>query len=196
MPIGDAESVRPAQTEELNRLFAAVYDELRRVAHNQLRAEPEGHTLDTTSLVNEAYLRLASQRADFSTNRDQFFSLAATAMRRILVDYARRHRALKRPSNQVDISLTELEGAAAYEHPFATGIDDRAEMVLALDDALRQLSAIDARLVAVVEQRFFAGRTEAETAMILGVTSRTVARDWVRARAWLAHRLDDAVERN
>ena len=196
MPIGDAESVRPAQTEELNRLFAAVYDELRRVAHNQLRAEPEGHTLDTTSLVNEAYLRLASQRADFSTNRDQFFSLAATAMRRILVDYARQHRALKRPSNQVDISLTELEGAAAYEHPFATGIDDRAEMVLALDDALRQLSVIDARLVAVVEQRFFAGRTEAETAMILGVTSRTVARDWVRARAWLAHRLDDAVERN
>ena len=196
MPIADAESDRPVQTEELNRLFAVVYDELRRVAHNQLRAEPEGHTLDTTSLVNEAYLRIASQRADLSTNRDQFFSMAATAMRRILVDYARQHRALKRPSNRVDISLAELKGAAAYENPFATGIDDRAELVLALDDALRQLSVIDARLVAVVEQRFFAGRTEAETAVILGVTSRTVARDWVRARAWLAHHLDDAVERN
>ena len=196
MPTDGEESERPAKTEELNRLFAAVYDELRRVAHNQLRAEPEGHTLDTTSLVNEAYLRIAAQRADLSTNRDQFFSMAATAMRRILVDYARQHRALKRPSNRVDISLAELKGAAAYENPFATGIDDRAELVLALDDALRQLSAIDARLVAVVEQRFFAGRTEAETAMILGVTSRTVARDWVRARAWLAHRLDDAVERN
>ena len=196
MTIGDAESEVPTREVVLNTLFATVYDELRRVAHNQLRAEPDGHTLDTTSLVNEAYLRLASQRADLSTNRDQFFSMAATAMRRILVDYARRHRALKRPSNRVDISLADLEGSAAYEHPFATGIDDRADMVVALDDALQQLALIDARLVAVVEQRFFSGRTEAETASILGVTTRTVARDWVRARAWLAQRLDAHTERN
>ena len=185
-----------SHASELDGLFAKVYDELRRVAHNQMRAEPGGHTLDTTSLVNEAYLRLASQRAHLSTNRDQFFSMAATAMRRILVDYARRHRALKRPSNRVDISLSDLEGSAAYEHPFSTGMDDRTEMVLALDDALQQLALIDARLVAVVEQRFFSGRTEAETASILGVTTRTVARDWVRARAWLAQRLDAHNERH
>lgn len=194
--IGDAESEVPMREVELNALFVTVYDDLRRVAHNQLRAEPDGHTLDTTSLVNEAWLRLTSQRVDFTADRDHFFSIAATAMRRILVDYARRHRALKRPSSRVAISLTDLEGSEAYDQPLATGIDDRADMVVALDDALQQLALIDARLVAVVEQRFFSGRTEAETASILGVTTRTVARDWVRARAWLANRLDAHAERN
>ncbi len=194
MSISDATPDAAEKTEELNRLFSIVYDDLRRVAHNQLRAEPDGHTLDTTSLVNEAYLRLALQRSELSSNRDQFFSLAATAMRRILVDYARRHRALKRPHGRIPVSLSDLEDAFGYEHPFASGSDDRAVTLLALDDALHQLALVDARLVAVVEQRFFSGRTETETAAILGVTPRTVARDWVRARAWLAHRLDARVE--
>lgn len=174
---------------ELDRLFESVYDELRRVAHNQLRAEPAGHTLNTTALVNETYLKLSMQRADVAADRDHFFSMAAIAMRRILVDYARQHCALKRPQHQGAVSLSALQGSDASTHPFANGVDERADTLLALDDALVQLAAIDARLVRVVEQRFFCGRTEEETATILGVTSRTIARDWARARAWLADRI-------
>lgn len=189
--MGRDEPANPGRSPgpELDRLFEAVYDELRRVAHNQLRAEPNGHTLNTTALVNETYLKLSMQRADIVADRDHFFPMAAIAMRRILVDYARRHRALKRPQHPGAVSLSALEGIDAGAHPFATGVDERADTLLALDDALVQLAEIDPRLVRVVEHRFFCGRTEAETATILGVTSRTVARDWARARAWLADRL-------
>ena len=171
----------------LDRIFESVYDELRAVAHNQLRAEVAGHTLNTTALVNETYLRLSMQRADVAADRDQFFSLAATAMRRILVDYARRHRAQKRPQHNAAVSLSSLEAAATGHGVSASS--DGAETLLALDEALIELARIDARLVRVVEHRFFSGRTESETAAILGVTTRTVSRDWARARAWLARRL-------
>jgi RNA polymerase sigma factor (TIGR02999 family) len=179
----------PADIPALDKVFESVYDELRRVAHNQLRAEAAGHTLNTTALVNETYLKLSLQRADIAADRDKFFAMAATSMRRILVDYARRHRALKRPRGGAAVSLSALDGNETGAHPLATEVDECADTLLALDAALHDLSAIDARLVQVVEHRFFCGRTEPETAAILGVTTRTVARDWARARAWLASRL-------
>jgi RNA polymerase sigma factor (TIGR02999 family) len=179
---------------ELDEVFTTVYAELRRLAHRRLRSEAPGHTLNTTALVHETYLRLASQRGDIFGNRQHFFALAARAMRRILVDYARRARALKRPTAQQPVSLSALEASgAALAYPSGTGVAERADLLMALDEALTQLGGIDERLARVVEYRFFAGMTEAETAELLGVTPRTVARDWVRARGWLLTHLDDAV---
>ncbi|MFN8573513.1 MAG: ECF-type sigma factor [Gemmatimonadaceae bacterium] len=181
---------------ELDKLFSTVYAELRRLAHRRLRSEAPGHTLNTTALVHETYLKLASQRGDAFGNRQHFFALAARAMRRILVDYARRARALKRPTAQQPVSLSALEasgGGGALSFPSAAGVAERADLLMALDEALTQLAAIDERLARVVEYRFFAGMTEAETAELLGVTPRTVARDWVRARGWLLTHLDDTV---
>jgi RNA polymerase sigma factor (TIGR02999 family) len=154
-----------------------VYAELRRVAHHQLRAERPGHTLKTTDLVHEAYLRLAGQTRVAWADRAQFFALAARAMRRILVDYARRHRALRRGGDKDCVPLDEASlGTVAAE---------RAQDLIALDDALTRLAAEEERLARVVELRFYAGLTEAEVARVLGLTPRTVARDWVKAKAWL-----------
>ncbi len=179
---------------ELDKLFSTVYAELRRLAHRRLRSEAPGHTLNTTALVHETYLKLASQRGDAFGNRQHFFALAARAMRRILVDYARRARALKRPTAQQPVSLSALEASgAALASPSSAGVAERADLLMALDEALTQLAGIDERLARVVEYRFFAGMTEAETAELLGVTPRTVARDWVRARGWLLTHLDDSV---
>jgi RNA polymerase sigma factor (TIGR02999 family) len=167
-----------AHQDALERLARLVYGELRRVAHRQLGVERAGHTLATTDLVHEAYLRLAAQERTHWVDRAQFFALAARAMRRILVDYARRHRALRRGGVRRRISLDDVDAGelAAAE---------RADELLVLDDALERLGALDERLARVVECRFFAGLTEAETAAVLGVTERTVARDWVKARGWL-----------
>jgi RNA polymerase sigma factor (TIGR02999 family) len=162
----------PAAREQL---FPLVYDELRRIAHRQMTRERVGHTLDTTALVHEAYLKLVDQtRADW-TDRSHFFAVAANAMRRILVDYARRYRTEKRGSGQRHVSLTDTMLVA----------DERADTLLAVDDALEQLASIDPRLTRVVECRFFAGLTEEETAEVLGVTARTVRRDWTKAKGWL-----------
>lgn len=182
------------QTEggELDRLFPSVYAELRRLAHRRLRSEAAGHTLSTTALVHETYLKLASARADAFENRAHFFALAARAMRRILVDYARRHRARKRSLNQQPVSLSALEASdVALAFPTSDQVVERADLLVAVDDALTKLSGIDERLARVVEYRFFTGLTERETADLLGVTPRTVARDWVRARGWLLHRFGD-----
>jgi RNA polymerase sigma factor (TIGR02999 family) len=157
------------------RLFPLVYDELRRIAHRQLRRERSGHTLDTTALVHEAFLRLSGQGPSEFANRAHFFAVAATAMRRVLVDYARRYRTEKRGAAPVRVSLTDTMLVA----------EERAETLIAVDDALYELSLIDARLSQVVECRFFAGLTEEETATALGVTSRTVRRDWTKAKGWL-----------
>jgi RNA polymerase sigma factor (TIGR02999 family) len=171
---------------ELDVLFAAVYDELRRLARARLRTEVDGHTLNTTALVHEAYLRMTSQRRGLSANREQFFALAARAMRRILVDHARKSHAQKRPTTGRAVSLTALDAVGSE----STSADDRAELLIALDDALAALAELDARLARVVEYRYFVGLTERETAELLGVTPRTVTRDWVRARAWLMTRLE------
>ena len=157
------------------RVFPLVYDELRRIAHRQLQRERSGHTLDTTALVHEAYLRLASPTSRNFQDRSHFFAVAAIAMRRILVDYARRHRTGKRGDAPRRVSLTDTTLVA----------DTRADTLLAVDEALTELARIDPRLSRVVECRFFAGLTEEETADILGVTARTVRRDWTKAKGWL-----------
>lgn len=156
-------------------LFPLIYDELRRIAHRHLQREPHGHTLDTTALVHEAYLRLVDQtRADF-TDRAHFFAVASNAMRRILVDYARRYLADKRGGAPRRVTLTDDMLVA----------EERADTLLAVDEALNELGRIDERLSRVVECRFFGGLTEEETAEVLGVTARTVRRDWTKAKGWL-----------
>ena len=161
------------------RLFPLVYDELRLIAHRQLQRERPGHTLDTTALVHEAYLRLAGSTCQDFSDRAHFFAMAATAMRRILVDYARRYRSEKRGAAPRRVSLTDTMLVA----------EERADTLLAVDEALIELARIDARLSRVVECRFFAGLTEEETAETLGVTSRTVRRDWTKAKGWLLRTL-------
>ena len=161
------------------RLFPLVYDELRLIAHRQLQRERPGHTLDTTALVHEAYLRLAGSTSQDFSDRAHFFAMAATAMRRILVDYARRYRTEKRGAAPRRVSLTDTMLVA----------EERADTLLAVDEALVELARIDPRLSRVVECRFFAGLTEEETAEALGVTSRTVRRDWTKAKGWLLRTL-------
>lgn len=171
----------------VDALFTTVYEELRRLAARKLTAERSDHTLSATALVHEVYLKLADQGAA-GRDRSQFLGVAAQAMRRILVDYARQHRALKRPPRAQQVSLAVLDSDTA-----SLDIDqddaERSDFLIALDDALSTLGGIEERLVRVVEYRFFAGLTERETADALGVTSRTVTRDWSRARGWLHQRL-------
>ena len=160
--------------EVMDRLYPLVYEQLRRIAHRRMRGERPGHTLGTTGLVHETYLRLVDQTRVEWHDRAQFYALAARAMRRVLVDYARRYRALQRGGGLRRVPLTE--DAALIE---------QGESLLALDEALERLAALNGRLSQVVECRYFAGLTEDETAEVLGVTTRTVQRDWAKARGWL-----------
>jgi RNA polymerase sigma factor (TIGR02999 family) len=171
--------LRDGRAGAMERLFPLVYDELRRVAQRALRGERTGHTLGTTGLVHEAYMRLADQTRLEYRDRAHFYGIAARAMRHILVDYARRHRAAKRGGAKPVIVLDEA----------LLRVEDRAEALLALDDALRDLEALDPRLGQVVQCRFFGGLTEEETGEVLGVTARTVRRDWLKAKGWLYHQL-------
>lgn len=177
-------ALRDGAPGAMDRLMPLVYEQLRRVAHRQLGAEATGHTLSTTGLVHEAWLKLANQTRAQWQDRAQFFAIAAGAMRRVLVDYARRHRAVRRG------------GGPEGEAPRPVSLDEvdipvmaRADAIVALDEALDRLALMDPRLAHVVECRFFAGLTEAETAAALGVSQRTVARDWIVARAWLHQEL-------
>jgi RNA polymerase sigma factor (TIGR02999 family) len=187
--ITDALAVlRRGAPEALDQLLPLVYSELRRIAHRQLAAEPTGHTLSTTALVHEAYFRFAREdRAEWS-NRPQFFAIAARIMRRVLVDYARRHWAQRRGGvSQQWVPLEEADDAGSL------AVASRADDLIALDEALERLAAVDARLGRVVECRFFGGLTEAETAEALGISQRTVARDWLMARGWLYRELQNDV---
>jgi RNA polymerase sigma factor (TIGR02999 family) len=161
------------------RLLPLVYDELRRVARARLRREAPGHTLQPTALVHEAYLRLLAPGEATPRNRTELFGMAARLMREILVDHVRRKKALKRGGAAVKISLHDA--VAAPEIPI---ID-----ILALDEALDELNARDARLCQVVELKFFAGLTIDEAADALHVSPATVERDWIVAKAWLHQRL-------
>jgi len=174
-------AVRSGAPGAADRLLSRVYVELHAIAHRQLGAERPNHTFSTTDLVHEAYLKLVDQQRAQWTERGQFFAIAARVMRRILVDYARRHRALRRGGVRQQVSLDGLTGSLTA--------GQRADELVALDEALERLESIDARLVRVVECRFFIGLTEAETAEALGVTSRTVTRDWARAKGWLYQEL-------
>lgn len=184
-----ASSRGAAPARRPNGWDTSTYRALRAIAHRQLAAERPDHTLDSGAVVHEAWLRLAAQRAT-PLDRAHFLALAARTMRRVLVDHARRHRASRRGGPaRLAIGLDVLDAAA----PALTS-DTRSALLLALDEALDRLGALQPRLAAVVECRFFAGLTEDETAQALGVSTRTVARDWLAARAWLrgALRDDDA----
>lgn len=162
----------------LEAVVPLVYNELHRLAHGYLRGERPDHTLQTTALINEAYLRLAEQGPFRTQNRAHFVAVAATLMRQILVDYARAHRAAKRGA---DCIVTLNEDVDAIDAP---DMD-----VLALDDALRQLAERDAQQSRIVELRYFAGLTVEETAAILEISPATVKRDWSMARAWLSREI-------
>lgn len=170
---------RAGESNALERLLPLVYDDMRRLAHARMAREAPGHTLDTTALVHESYLRLVDQSDVQWVDRCHFFAAAAQAMRRVLIDYARRHLAAKRGGAPQQVSLNEAMATA----------DERADTLLALDEALRDLAAVDARLALVVEYRFFGGLTEEETAQVLSVNVRTVRRDWTKARGWLHREL-------
>jgi RNA polymerase sigma factor (TIGR02999 family) len=166
--------LREGSPEVRDQLFRVVYGELRRVASRQLRSERSGHSLGTTGLVHEAYLKLADQTRVQWQDRAHFYCVASRAMRRILVDYARRYRAQRRGGELQRVSLEE-----------DASVSERGETLLALDQALERLATLNQRLSQVVECRYFGGLTEEETAQALGVTSRTVQRDWAKARGWL-----------
>ena len=172
-------SWRQGDTAALDRLVPLVYDELRRIASRRLRGESPGHALQATALVHEAYLRLVDVDRMALTSRAHFFGVAATLMRQILVDHARRQRADKRGGGITMLSLGEASPAA-----WTSSVD-----VLALDEALEALSAIDPRQCRVVELRFFAGLTIDEAAEALGVSPATVEREWALAKAWLYRQL-------
>jgi RNA polymerase sigma factor (TIGR02999 family) len=162
----------------LDRLVPIVYDELRRLAHHYMRGERPGHTLQTTALVNEVYLRLAGIRGLQWRDRAHFFAMAGTLMRRVLVDYARRQGRGKRGGG---IAVTSLDGHAVTSAP---SVD-----IVALDEALQRLAAVDPQQSRIVELRFFGGLTIEETAAALEISPATAKRDWTTARAWLHHEL-------
>ena len=163
-----------------SRLFDAVYAELRRMAAAQLRNERSDHTLQPSALVNEAYIRMCGVEAGWD-NRAHFFKTACGVMRNILVDYARKRRADKRDGR--------LQRVALDSEPVAIA-DEDVEQVIAVDEALERLSKLGARQAKVVELRYFAGFDVVETAHILGVSEKTVKRDWSMARAWLHTQLE------
>jgi RNA polymerase sigma factor (TIGR02999 family) len=175
-------SWRHGDAEALDHLVPLVYDELRRVARRHLRREQPGHALQATALVHEVYLRLVDVERLTLQNRTHFFAVAAKLMRQILVDHARRQHAGKRGGGATMVSL---EGVSPAAQP--PSVD-----VLALDQALKALSAIDARQGGVVELRFFAGLDIDEAAEALGISAATVEREWALAKAWLYRRLSSS----
>lgn len=166
---------REGNREALDRLMPLVYDELRAMARRQIGREREGHTLHATALVHEAWFKLAGGGFD-AGDRAHFLAIAARAMRQVLVDHARTRDAKKRGGGWARTTLGDADAAVGF----------RPEEMIALDDALDEL---EPRQRQVVEMRFFAGMEEKEIADVLGVTDRTVRRDWVKARAWLYRRL-------
>lgn len=161
------------------RLLPLVYDELRILARKYLSRERADHTLQPTALVHEAYLRLVDQQHVAWQNRAQFFGLAATLMRNILVDHARRHRAEKRGGGEYELSLSEADRYSEQSNI----------KLIALDEALNQLARSSPQHAQVVELRYFGGLTIEETANVLGISHATVERDWTFARAWLKKEL-------
>lgn len=173
--------LRDGDAEALDRLLPIVYDELRVLARSQLLNENPGHTLGATALVHEAYMRLSRRNVIDPADRSHFFAIAAQAMRRVLIDHARGRGTKKRGSGQVALSL---------EHAGALLGEDGSEELLIIDDALERLAHANPRAAHVVERRFFAGLTLDEIAVSLGVSKKTVQRDWLLARAWLQKEIE------
>lgn len=162
----------------LDELYPLVYDELHRLARRYMSRERKGHTLQTTALINEAYVRLVHQRNVHWANRSHFFAISAQIMRRILIDHARRHAYAKRGGGAQQISLDE-----------AAVVSGQASELLRLDEALQSLAEMDPRRSQVVELRYFGGLSNEEIAGVLKVSANTVTRDWNMARAWLYQQL-------
>jgi RNA polymerase sigma factor (TIGR02999 family) len=168
------DAIQRGDHDARDRLFVAVYGDLKRLAHGRLRSESDAETLQTTALVHEAYLRLCGPKPPAYENRRHFFGIAAHAMRQILVDHARQRKAGRRGGGAEHVLLSD--------HPAATRHPDE---VLAVDELLERLRAVRPRHAEVVELRFFVGMTGDETAEILGISPRQVDKDWDVARAWL-----------
>ncbi len=166
----------------LDRLYPLVYDELRRLARQYMRREKQGHTLQTTALINEAYVRLVDQKDVHWANRSHFFAISAQIMRRILIDHARRNLYAKRGGGAQRVSLDDN----------ATFADSASELIL-LDEALRSLAELDPRRSQVVELRYFGGLNNVEIAGVLQISENTVTRDWNMARAWLYQQLSGSM---
>jgi RNA polymerase sigma factor (TIGR02999 family) len=176
-PESVTETLRRLQAGEegaLDRLVPLIYGDLRALAHRKLAAGRRGHTLATTGLVHEAYLKLAAQKGAWR-DRGHFFAVAARAMRHILIDYAKGRRRLKRGGGAPHVTLDEVH----------LSVEEETDRLLEVDEALERLAAVEERLARVVECRFFAGLSQEVTAEALGVSVRTVQREWARARAWL-----------
>lgn len=165
----------------LEKLVPLIYDELRQLAHKCLYRERPGHTLQTTALVHEAYLKLIDQRDARWQNRAHFFAIASQAMRRILVDSARRHTAMKRGGPAENLPLEEAATVSLEPDP----------ILLPLDEALNKLAAIDSQQGRIVELRYFGGLTIEETAEVMKLSTDTVKREWAMARAWLRQTMSD-----
>jgi RNA polymerase sigma-70 factor, ECF subfamily len=177
---------RQGKQEALNELIPVIYEELRRQAHHYLQREQKGHSLQTTALINETYLRLLDCNKVSWENRAHFFAVTAQMMRRILVDYARSRRSQKRGGDTEKITL---------DQKLTFSIPHNSDLV-ALDDALNELALIDERRSRVVELRFFGGLSIEETAEVLGVCPDTVVRDWRLAKVWLAREVKKPAEAN
>lgn len=166
--------------KSVEEVIELTYQELRAIAHRRLVARGRGGTLSTTALVHEAYLKLVDQSQSGWKDRAHFFALASLAMRHVLVDRARERHALKRGGEHRQVTLNDD----------VTSVEEQADLLLQIDEALERLAAFEPRLAQVVECRFFGGLTEADTAEALGVTIRTVQRDWVKARVLLRRALE------
>jgi RNA polymerase sigma factor (TIGR02999 family) len=171
--------LRLGRNDAIDRLMPVVYRELRRIAAQQMRKERTGHTLQPTALVHEAFLRLVDQNPAGWQNRAQFFGVAAQLMRRLLVDYARRRQAAKR-----GLPVTLVEEIVPRD---SGGL--QTEEILAVDEVLARLAALDERQARVVELRYFAGLSVEETAETLGIATRTVKLDWAMAKGWMKSQL-------
>lgn len=181
-------SARRGDPAAVGAVFDRVYSEIRRIAHREVRRMGSSGTMNTTAVVHEAYLKLVNASGTAWEDRSHFFAVAATAMRQILVDYARGRSTRKRGGGAHPISLEDIDSSDGVR------VDPRHENLFALDAALSRLAGLDERLSRVVELRFFAGLSVEETAATLGVTDRTVRRDWRLARAYLLSQIDPAAE--
>ena len=170
---------REGNQSALDELYPLVYDELHRLARRYMSRERKGHTLQTTALINEAYVRLVDQQNVPWANRSHFFAISAQIMRRILIDHARRHQYAKRGGGARQVSLEEA----------ATVVPDQSRELLRLDEALKSLAEMDPRRSQVVELRYFGGLNNEEIAGVLQISENTVTRDWNMARAWLYQQL-------
>ena len=177
---------RDGDETAVNRLIPLVYEELRRLAHHYLRLERPGHSLQTTDLINEAYLRLVDHRGMRWQNRAHFYAVSAQAMRRILVDHARSRSCAKRGGGERRVELDEVADPAQQK---------AIEMIM-LDDALTKLSALDQRKSKIVELRYFGGLSVEETAEVLGISPVTVMREWSTAKGWLLRAMTPVAQKD